>query len=60
MFNSDVTLKTENLTSYGMDIHFSLSADSIVHIYCADWLACSLDKNLLASSTYESVLSVST
>lgn len=45
MFNRDIILNKENLTSYGMNIRFSLSIDSIDHIICADWLACSLDIN---------------
>ncbi len=41
MFNSDVIIKKENLTSNGMNIRLSVSIDSTMQYICAEWLACS-------------------
>jgi hypothetical protein len=45
LFNEDVVIKKENLTSCGMNIRFNLLTESTINIICADWQACSLDSN---------------
>ncbi len=42
MLNSDVIITKENLTFHGMNIRLTVSTDSTMQYFCAEWLACTL------------------